>query len=215
MKTNCEPFWTVSDREGYTVLVGLKIDPWRRDGSILLYYLNITWKFAFKHDILIPIPSSQARFTPSPASPTPSHGSNSFLITQNGQKTIRTWRPQQFREKTHFEMVVSWLIDRLIDWVNLRCHATDKLIDWLLDWSVLSININSKLWIDWLIEWAGAFSSINRSIDWLIDWYTAFAPVVTRASHLLISNTRTDIVWCGVTTVYCPALWCYAIVKND
>ena len=33
------------------------------------------------------------------------------------QKFIRTWRPRQFREKTDFEMVVSPLIDWLIDWL--------------------------------------------------------------------------------------------------
>ena len=31
---NSEPFWTVLDRVGYTVLVGLKIDPGRRDGTV-------------------------------------------------------------------------------------------------------------------------------------------------------------------------------------
>ena len=33
-KTNSEPFWTVSDRVGSTVLVGLEIGPWRRDGTV-------------------------------------------------------------------------------------------------------------------------------------------------------------------------------------
>ena len=33
-KPNSEPFWTISDRVGGTVLVGLKIDPWRRDGTV-------------------------------------------------------------------------------------------------------------------------------------------------------------------------------------
>ena len=33
-KRNSEPFWTVSDRVGYTVLVGLKIDPWRRYSTV-------------------------------------------------------------------------------------------------------------------------------------------------------------------------------------
>ena len=33
-KKNSEPFWIVSDRVGCTVLVGLKIDPWRRDGKV-------------------------------------------------------------------------------------------------------------------------------------------------------------------------------------
>ena len=34
---NSEPLWTVSDRVGHIVLVGLEIDPWRRDGTALLY----------------------------------------------------------------------------------------------------------------------------------------------------------------------------------
>ena len=55
-------------------------------------------------------------------------------------------------------MIVSWLID----WVCLKCHGIDNLIDWLLAWLVPSIKINSKLWIDWLIEWLGTFCLIDR-----------------------------------------------------
>ena len=33
-KTNCEPFQIVSGRVEYNVLVGLKSDPWKRDGTV-------------------------------------------------------------------------------------------------------------------------------------------------------------------------------------
>ena len=39
-KTNCEPFWTVSDRVGHTVPVGLRTDPWR-DATVLIYSWSI------------------------------------------------------------------------------------------------------------------------------------------------------------------------------
>ena len=69
-----------------------------------------------------------------------------FSSPQNDAKTIKTWRPRQFREKTDFEMAINWLID----WVCSKCHGTNKLIDWLIS----TINkINSKLWIDRLIDW--------------------------------------------------------------
>ena len=38
---NSEPFWTVSNRVGCTVLVGLKIHPWRRDGALFLTKINL------------------------------------------------------------------------------------------------------------------------------------------------------------------------------
>ena len=41
-----------------------------------------------------------------------------FLSSETVQKVIRTWRSQQFREKTVFEMVVSLLIDCLISTIN-------------------------------------------------------------------------------------------------
>ena len=63
-------------------------------------------------------------------SPASSHGHVTFSSPKTVQKTIRTWRPRQLREKTYFEMVLSWLIA----------------------WLVLSIRISSQLWIDWLIE---------------------------------------------------------------
>ena len=45
---NCvkKKFWTVSDRVRYTVLVGLKIDPWRRDGSV---HIPSTLRFFYAH----------------------------------------------------------------------------------------------------------------------------------------------------------------------
>ena len=46
------------------------------------------------------------------------------------------------------------------------------LISWLIDWLLVSIRINSKLWIDWLIEWL----LFDGLIDWLIDWLMYSTP---------------------------------------
>ena len=37
-----EPFWAVSDRVGYNVLVGLEIDLWRRDGRVMYKFSRDT-----------------------------------------------------------------------------------------------------------------------------------------------------------------------------
>ena len=97
-----------------------------------------------------------------------------FSSPRTVQETVKTWRPRQFREKTDFEMVVSQLIDWLIECPQ-KCDETEKLIDWLIDWVYLKVSRNWK--VDWLI-------------DWLIDWYVAFVPVVTRASHLCLHNWK-------------------------
>ena len=54
-----------------------------------------------------------------------------YCSSQTMQKTIRAWRPRQFRKKNVLEMAVIWLIGWLVDWVYLNCHGTDKLIAWL------------------------------------------------------------------------------------
>ena len=62
------------------------------------------------------------------------------------EKTIKTPKSVKTEEDTHFEMAVSWLID----YIYLKCHGTDDLIDqwiaWLLDWLI-------KCLVDWLIDW--------------------------------------------------------------
>ena len=65
------------------------------------------------------------------ASPTPSHGLISFLITQNGAKSYQNLETSTIPGENWF-WNGSQLIDWLIDWVNLKCHGTDKLIDWLI-----------------------------------------------------------------------------------
>ena len=44
--------------------------------------------------------------------------------------------------------------------------SRDWQVDWLIAWLVLSMKINSTLWIDWLIEWFRAFCLIPN--DWLM-----------------------------------------------
>ena len=105
-----------------------------------------------------------------------------FSSPKTVQNTIRTWRPRQFSEKTDFEMIVSWLID----WVYLKFHVTNKLIDWLIAWLALSIEFYSKLWIDWLIDWMTWSLLFDWLIDWLIDvqhsrpwWYELHTCIIT------------------------------------
>ena len=64
-------------------------------------------------------------------------------------------------------------VDLLIGYTS-NVTELDNLVDWLIDWFVLSIKINSKLWIDWLIEWLNWSFPCDRLIDWLIDWQTFF-----------------------------------------
>ena len=111
-------------------------------------------------------PFPKAQFTPYP-----SHDPITFLITQNGAENYQNLETlDNFREKTDFEMVASWLID----WVHSKCQGTDKLIDWLNDLE------SSVRLIDWLVDWM----TWDLLFDWLIDWCMHWRPVVTRASHL-------------------------------
>ena len=54
------------------------------------WYSKAEQRFWWRYVILLVIPSPQARFTPSPTSPTPSHGPISFLITQHGAENYQT-----------------------------------------------------------------------------------------------------------------------------
>ena len=66
-----------------------------------------------------------------PPSLTPSHGLISFFITQNGTENYQNLKTSTMQEENWF-----WnggqSIDWLIDWVYVKCHGTDKLIDWLI-----------------------------------------------------------------------------------
>ena len=86
------------------------------------------------------------------------------------QSFVTTTTATQCPEKHQLLTVLLYLVLFLLrDW-NLQCKMPlkiwliDRLIDWLIDWSLLDRSI------DWLIDWLFFDRSIDRSIDWLIDW---------------------------------------------
>ena len=91
------------------------------------------------------------------------------------------------------KMILKWQsVDWLIGYTGNITGLTSRLIAWL----VLSIKINSRLWIDWLnwMTWSPLF-------DRLIDCCIGLAPVVTRASHLFY---RGNEAW--VFAFFCMSL---------
>ena len=59
-------------------------------------------------------PSPQARFSPSPASPTPFHGVISFFLTKNGAEIYQNLETSTIQGKNSF-----WNASQLIDWLGL------------------------------------------------------------------------------------------------
>ena len=91
--------------------------------------LIFVWSlYDFTISFLILIPSPQARFIPSPASPTPSHGPITFLITQNGAENYQNLETSTIQGENWF-----WNGSQLIDWLGTLQDVT-RLITWLIDW---------------------------------------------------------------------------------
>ena len=71
--------------------------------------------------ILIPIPSPQARFTPSPASPPPSYGPINFLIIQDGAEDYQNLETSTIQGENWL-----WNGSRLIDWLGITKMSRDR-----------------------------------------------------------------------------------------
>ena len=117
-------FVTVHSWVGLTVLIVMTL-------QVYISFSHIKWSSLYSY------PAPRLGSPPHP----PPHSLPHLTIrlvfspSKTVQKTIRTWRPRRFREKTDFEMAGTLSIDWLIGCAE-ECHRTDKLIDRLIAWLV-------------------------------------------------------------------------------